>query len=166
MKQELATSDAVTSAPVVHWFLPTSGDGRDVGDSARSGLSGPPAREATIDYLAQIARAADQLGFAGALTPTGTWCEDAWIVSAALARETQSLKFLVAMRPGIVSPTLTAQMAATLQRVSGGRVAINLVAGGDDAEQRRFGDWLDHDQRCRLTRLTSPVSTTRWRTLA
>ena len=149
MRQHSSLPDASARAvaPVVHWFLPTSGDGRDVGDTARSGLSGPPAREPTADYLAQIARASDQLGFAGVLTPTGTWCEDAWILTAALARETWSLKFLVAMRPGIVSPTLTAQMAATFQRVSGGRLALNLVAGGDDAEQRRFGDWLDHDQR-------------------
>ena len=94
-----------------------------------------------------MARAADRLGFEGVLTPTGTWCEDAWLTSAALLAETAKLKFLVAFRPGLVPPTLAAQQTATLQRFSEGRVLLNVVSGGDDAEQRRFGDWLDHDER-------------------
>ena len=53
------------------------------------------------------------------LTPTGTWCEDAWLVMA-LIRETRRLKFLVAFRPGLTSPTLAAQMAATFHRLSTG----------------------------------------------
>ncbi len=130
-----------------HWFLPTSGDGHTIVDGARTDVRSSRGRAARIDYLAQIAHAAEGLGFAGVLTPTGSWCEDAWIVTAALARETRRLRFLVALRPGIVSPTLTAQMAATFQRVSEGRVALNVVTGGEDAEQRRFGDWLHHDER-------------------
>ena len=94
-----------------------------------------------------MARAADRLGFEGVLTPTGTWCEDAWLTTAALLAETERLKFLVAFRPGLVPPTLAAQQAATLQRFSEGRVLLNIVTGGDDVEQRRFGDWLDHDER-------------------
>ena len=81
------------------------------------------------------------------LTPTGTHCEDAWLVTAALIRETQRLKFLVAFRPGVTSPTLSAQMAATYQRISGGRLMLNVVTGGQADEQRRFGDHLGHDQR-------------------
>jgi alkanesulfonate monooxygenase len=38
-------------------------------------------------------------------------------------------------------------MAATFQRLSAGRAALNVVTGGEEAEQRRFGDWLEHDQR-------------------
>jgi alkanesulfonate monooxygenase len=136
-----------TSSPVFHWFLPTSGDGRGAVYGSRSGLSGAPPREATVDYLRQVACATDQLGFKGVLTPTGTWCEDAWVMSSALAPATKSLTFLVAMRPGFTSPTLTAQMAATFQHMSGGRLALNLVAGGDPADQKRYGDWFDHDQR-------------------
>ena len=132
-----------------HWFLPTSGDGRTVVERFHANRSlGPVAqREATIDYLAQIARAAEQLGFEGVLTPTGTWCEDAWLTTAALIRETKRLKYLVAFRPGVISPTLAAQMAATYQRISGGRLLLNIVTGGDSIEQKRFGDWHDHDQR-------------------
>ena len=64
----------------VHWFLPTAGDSRDV-----VGF-GPTAarREASLDYLAQVAKAAEQVGFDAVLTPTGTWCEDAWVATAAL----------------------------------------------------------------------------------
>lgn len=60
---------------------------------------------------------------------------------------TERLRFLVAFRPGLVSPTLAAQMAATFQRVSGNRLLLNVVTGGDDVEQRRFGDFLGKDDR-------------------
>jgi alkanesulfonate monooxygenase len=145
---------------VFHWFLPTSGDGRAIIGRGHSiplaGSAGPgdraagawaAARPPDIDYLAQVARAAEQLGFTGVLTPTGTWCEDAWLVTAALIRETQRLRFLVAFRPGLTSPTLAAQMSATYQRLSGGRLLLNVVTGGEAAEQRRFGDHLPHDDR-------------------
>jgi alkanesulfonate monooxygenase len=114
---------------------------------ANRSLGPSAARQPDIDYLAQIARAAEQLGFEGVLTPTGTWCEDAWLTTAALIRETTRLKYLVAFRPGVISPTLAAQMAGTYQRISGGRLLLNVVTGGDAVEQRRFGDWQDHDAR-------------------
>ncbi|OBG87810.1 alkanesulfonate monooxygenase [Mycobacterium sp. E136] len=132
------------------WFLPTAGDGRSiVGSSHASSQKTVPAnyRPPTRRYLAEVARAADRLGYEGVLTPTGTWCEDAWLTASALLAETERLKFLVAFRPGLTPPTLAAQQAATLQRFSDGRVLLNIVSGGDDVEQRRFGDWLDHDQR-------------------
>jgi alkanesulfonate monooxygenase len=126
-----------------HWFLPTAGDSRDV-----VGF-GPTAsrREAGLDHLATVARVAEQVGFDAVLTPTGTFCEDAWITTAALIRETRRLRFLVAFRPGLISPTLAAQQAATFQRLSEGRVLLNVVTGGSAVEQRRFGDHLDHDRR-------------------
>ena len=144
-----------------HWFLPTSGDGRAIigrghslpaggnGNGAAPHIQGAAAQERPpdIDYLAQIARSAEQLGFEAVLTPTGTWCEDAWLVTAALINQTQRLKFLVAFRPGLISPTLAAQMAATSQRISRGRLLLNVVTGGQADEQRRFGDHLSHDER-------------------
>ena len=132
------------------WFLPTNGDSRSiVGASHASSHHTVPAnyRAPTRRYLAEVARAADRLGYEGVLTPTGTWCEDAWLTASALLAETERLKFLVAFRPGLVPPTLAAQQTATLQRFSEGRVLLNIVTGGDDVEQRRFGDWLDHDER-------------------
>lgn len=127
----------------LHWFLPTAGDSRDV-----VGF-GPTAsrRDASLDHLATVARVAEQVGFDAVLTPTGTFCEDAWITTAALIRETRRLRFLVAFRPGLISPTLAAQQAATFQRLSEGRVLLNVVTGGSAVEQRRFGDHLDHDRR-------------------
>ena len=146
---------------VFHWFLPTSGDGRGIVGRGHSiplvgGSAGPSAyatgarsvaRPPDIEYLGQIARSAEQLGFTGVLTPTGTWCEDAWLTTAALIGQTQRLKFLVAFRPGAVAPTLAAQMSATYQRISRGRLLLNVVTGGEDSEQRRFGDYLSHDER-------------------
>jgi alkanesulfonate monooxygenase len=109
--------------------------------------SGAGERPPSVDYLGQIARSAEQLGFEAALTPTGSWCEDAWVTTAALTQVTKRLKFLVAFRPGLISPTLAAQMASSFQRVSSGRLALNVVVGGDEVEQRRFGDHLSKDDR-------------------
>jgi len=136
----------------LHWYLPTNGDGRGIVSSGRAGEGGLGDKAAVdrapdIDYLAQIARSAEQLGFEAMLTPTGSWCEDAWITTAALSQVTTRLKFLVAFRPGFISPTLAAQQAQTFQRISGGRLYLNIVTGGDPAEQRRFGDHLSHDER-------------------
>jgi alkanesulfonate monooxygenase len=136
-----------------HWFLPTNGDSRHVvggghgTPATESGRDRPP----TVAYLSQIARAAEDLGFVGALTPTGAWCEDAWLTTAMVSRHTERLKFLVAFRPGFVSPTLAAQMASTFQRQTGGRLLLNVVTGGESHEQRAYGDFLDKDARYRRT---------------
>lgn len=132
------------------WFLPTNGDSRSiVGASHASEHHTIPTgyRAPSRRYLAEIAHAVDRLGYEGVLTPTGTWCEDAWLTAAALLAETERLKFLVAFRPGLVPPTLAAQQAATLQRYSEGRLLLNVVTGGEDSEQQRFGDFLGHDER-------------------
>ncbi len=133
---------------VFHWFLPTNGDGRRLVEPERPvpGTAGGP-RPATLSYLTQIAAAAEDLGFEGALTPAGPWCDDAWITTMALTQRTRRLKFLVAFRPGITSPTLAAQMAASYQFHSGGRLLLNVVTGGDSAEQHAYGDWLGKDDR-------------------
>ncbi len=127
----------------LHWFLPTAGDSREVAGW------GPTTsrREADLGYLTDVARAAERVGFDAVLTPTGTFCEDAWLTTAALISATERLRFLVAFRPGLISPTLAAQQAATFQRLSGGRLLLNVVTGGSSVEQRRFGDHLDHDRR-------------------
>lgn len=133
---------------ILHWFLPTNGDSRSdlsLGNAvgaAGSRVLGGDERVPDVGYMGLIAGAAERLGFAAALTPTSSWCEDAWVMSAALTQLTRRFKFLVAFRPGLQSPTLAAQMAATFQRVSDGRLLLNLVTGGDDVEQRRFGDHL------------------------
>ena len=129
----------------VLWFLPTHGDGRHLGTS----IGG---RDVSLNYLRQIAQAADDLGYYGVLLPTGRSCEDSWVVASALAPLTERLRYLVAVRPGLLSPTLAARMTATLDRISGGRLLINIVTGGDPVENRGDGVFLSHDERYEVTR--------------
>ena len=138
----------------LHWFLPTNGDSRSdlslgnaVGRRGSRAQAEDGERLPELGYLGQIAQAAERLGFQAALTPTSSWCEDAWVLTAALTQLTRTFKYLVAFRPGVISPTLAAHMAATYQRISGGRLLLNVVTGGDDAEQRRFGDHLGKVER-------------------
>ncbi|WP_110678323.1 FMNH2-dependent alkanesulfonate monooxygenase [Salinicola sp. RZ23] len=129
----------------VLWFLPTHGDGHYLGTSEGG-------RNVDIQYLRQIAQSVDQLGYYGVLLPTGRSCEDAWVVASALAPLTQRLRFLVAVRPGLQSPAVAARMTATLDRISGGRLLINVVTGGDPVENRGDGLFLDHGERYEVTR--------------
>ncbi len=124
----------------VFWFIPTHGDSRYLGTSEG-------AREVNLDYLKQIATAADTLGYEGVLIPTGRSCEDPWVVASTLAAVTSRLRFLVAVRPGLMAPTLAARMAATFDRLSGGRLLVNLVTGGDVSELEGDGLFLDHAAR-------------------
>jgi alkanesulfonate monooxygenase len=129
----------------VFWFIPTHGDSRYLGTSKG-------ARAATFDYFKQVAIAADSLGYEGVLLPTGRSCEDSWILAASLIDVTRQLKFLVALRPGLMQPSQTARMAATLDRISGGRLLVNLVTGGDPEELEGDGLFLPHSQRYELSR--------------
>ncbi|SDL03798.1 alkanesulfonate monooxygenase [Pseudomonas delhiensis] len=128
----------------VFWFLPTHGDGHYLGTSQG-------ARPVSLNYLRQIAQAADGLGYHGVLIPTGRSCEDSWVIASALAPLTERLRYLVAIRPGIISPTVSARMAATLDRLSGGRLLINVVTGGDPDENRGDGIHLSHAERYEVT---------------
>jgi len=129
----------------VFWFLPTHGDSRYLGTSKG-------ARAATFDYFKQVAIAADSLGFEGVLLPTGRSCEDSWVLAASLIDATRRLKFLVALRPGLVQPSQSARMAATLDRLSGGRLLVNLVTGGDPEELEGDGLFIPHKERYDLSR--------------
>src|SRR4051794_38636580 len=126
------------------WFLPTHGDGRYLGTQEG-------AREVSLRYLSQIARAADDLGYYGVLLPTGRSCEDSWVIASSLVPLTERLRFLVALRPGLYEPAAAARMAATLDRISGGRLLINVVAGGDPVELKGDGIFLSHDDRYAVT---------------
>jgi alkanesulfonate monooxygenase len=122
------------------WFIPTHGDSRYLG-------SAQGARAADYNYFRQVAIAADSLGYEGVLIPTGRSCEDPWVVASSLIGETRRLKFLVALRPGLVAPSQSARMAATFDRLSGGRLLVNLVTGGDAEELAGDGQFLSHAER-------------------
>ncbi len=138
------TSHAASEANIL-WFIPTHGDGRHLGTTIG-------ARETDQLYLRQIAQAADRLGYYGVLLPTGRSCEDSWVVASSLAAATERLRFLVAVRPGLQSPTLAARMAATLDRLSNGRLLVNVVTGGDPEENKGDGIFLSHSERYEVTR--------------
>lgn len=127
------------------WFLPTYGDGRYLGTTQGG-------RAVDLPYLQQVALAADNLGYYGVLIPTGKSCEDSWIIASALAPITKKLRYLVAVRPGLQPPSLAARMAATLDRLSEGRLLINVVTGGDPVENRGDGIFLSHAERYQVTR--------------
>ncbi len=126
------------------WFIPAHGDGRWLGSDEGT-------RSTEFGYLTQVGQAADRLGFEGVLIPTGRTCEDSWVLASALTPLTRQLKFLVAVRPGVTSPLFAARQAATLDRVSGGRLLINVVAGGSATELAADGVYLDHDGRYALS---------------
>ena len=128
----------------VFWFIPTHGDSRYLGTSHGG-------RVLDLGYLQQVASAVDNLGYYGALLPTGRSCEDAWVTASFLAANTKRMRFLVAVRPGLVSPTLAARMAATFDRLSNGRILINVVTGGDPVELAGDGLFVDHDTRYKIT---------------
>ncbi|GIO10664.1 alkanesulfonate monooxygenase [Cohnella xylanilytica] len=128
----------------VFWFIPTHGDGKYLGTTHG-------ARAVDFDYMTQIAKAADTLGYGGVLLPTGKSCEDPWIAASALIPATKNLKFLVAVRPGLMSPTTAARMASSFDRISGGRLLVNVVTGGDAVELAGEGLHLNHDARYDLT---------------
>ncbi len=128
----------------VLWFLPTHGDGRYLASEIG-------ARHVTLRYLSQIARAADELGYFGVLLPTGQSCEDSWVIASAMVPLTERLRYLVAVRPGLQEPSVAARMTATLDRISDGRLLINVVTGGDPVEARGDGIFLPHDDRYAVT---------------
>ncbi|REJ12854.1 MAG: F420-dependent oxidoreductase [Paenibacillaceae bacterium] len=127
------------------WFLPTAGDGRYVGVK--------PEREPTLDYLIRVAQTAEKAGFTFTLIPTSGVCRDAWVVGSAIMAHTKTLSPLVAVRPGLTAPVLTARMAATLDELSGGRARINIVTGSSVQDLVELGDPLaeEHDERYRRT---------------
>ncbi|MEW5423572.1 LLM class flavin-dependent oxidoreductase [Amorphus sp. 3PC139-8] len=100
----------------------------------------------TVDYgyYRQLAQAYDHLGYTGALFATGA--HDVWVLAAALLPYTERMKFLCAVHPGVVAPTLLAKMAATLQEFSGGRTLLNVVSG-DAKMMGAYGLTMSHDER-------------------
>jgi alkanesulfonate monooxygenase len=135
----------------LHWYLPTAGESRDTlrggtnvypvaGERARA-----PFRRPTLSYLTQVALAVEEAGFSSVLVPTGSYCEDPWIVATALAGVTRDLRFLVAQHPRTTTPAYAAHRAATLQRLSGNRLAMNIVTGEPGTEAWLHGDFGDKE---------------------
>ena len=124
------------------WYLPSN----KRGDATRLG-TGEVEIPPEIDYLVHVAKTAEASGLTNMLIPCNTSCSDGWLLASAIARETKSIKFCVAIRPGLTTPTFAVQQANTLDFISGGRLTVNVVPGGSSVDARRYGDWAGHDGR-------------------
>jgi alkanesulfonate monooxygenase len=135
--------------PRFDWFIPIDGDGTHIGTQRAE-------RPPTFEYLREVVTTAEDAGYYSLLIPTrfanGLFDEQAplaetWTMATALAAVTQRIRFLVAVRPGFISPALFAQMAACFDQISHGRLDINVVPGGIQGEFERFGEQSDHARR-------------------
>lgn len=122
------------------WFAPTNGDSEFIGKKKQE-------QEPSLAYLTKVAQTAEEAGFEGILIPTGTPYLDAWLVGSAIVHHTTKITPLVAFRPGFIAPPLAAKMASTLDQLSKGRLAVNVVSGGSPCELAQDGDFLSHDER-------------------
>ena len=100
-----------------------------------------------IDHLAQIAKAAESVGFQGGLIPSFPNTDDPWVISPLLARETKAFRFMIACQPGFGNPVQFAQASASLQRATGNRGLFNIITGGGGPAQLWWGDSFAHDDR-------------------
>ncbi len=138
--------------PRFDWFVPIDGDGEHIGTVRAE-------RPPTFEYLREVVQTAEDSGYHGLLIPTrfanGLFEQSAplaetWTTATALAAVTKRIRFLVAVRPGFISPGMWAQMASALSNISGGRLDINIVPGGIQGDFERLGVHSDHTQRYAL----------------
>ncbi|MCT7318829.1 LLM class flavin-dependent oxidoreductase [Ralstonia sp. CHL-2022] len=99
------------------------------------------------DYVRAFAQAHEQAGFDRILVPHHSTGPSATLTISCAAALTERIHFMLAHRPGFTNPTLAARQIATLDQFTGGRLGVHFISGGSDSEQRRDGDYLDHDQR-------------------
>jgi len=99
------------------------------------------------DFIREFARVQEEGDFDKALIAYSSASGDGFLVAQYAAAFTERLGLLVAHRPGFVAPTVAARKFATLDQISKGRASVNIISGGNDAEQARDGDYLSHDER-------------------
>ena len=131
------------------WYLPCDGDGHWTSTPQ-------PERAPTLEYLGDVARAAERAGFDSILVPVAfsssnyaLWSPraEATVAATAAVQATSRMKIILAHRPGFVNPGVFAMTCASLDRASGGRLALNIVTAGAAGDMEQFGDELDHDAR-------------------
>jgi alkanesulfonate monooxygenase len=135
--------------PKFDWFIPIDGDGVHLGTRQAE-------RPPTFAYLSEVVQTAERLGYYALLIPTrfvnglfdeGAPLVETWTMATALAAVTSRIRFLIAVRPGFIAAGLFAQMVATLDQISQGRVDINIVPGGIANDFERLGVNIDHGGR-------------------
>lgn len=141
-----------------HWSLSQVGD-KFRRANATADMKGLFSLETQIDFC----RAAEEGGIDSLLMAFGFTRPDPAVLSAALGMETEKIKFMVACRPGVTSPTAFVQQINTISALTDGRVHINIVTGHSPHELRYYGDSLDHEQRYRRTDEFLDVCRAFWR---
>src|ERR1700722_13184803 len=134
-----------------HWMLPKGGE---VGMKSAQATSRvlttenlSPCGKPDMEGWLRFALCAEQAGIESVLLSFSRYEPDTLMVACAIGRATRNLKFIVAYRSGLMQPTTFVQQVNTLSGMIEGRVALNIVAGSSTAEQRGYGDFLEHDER-------------------
>src|SRR5215470_8401300 len=134
-----------------HWMMPKGGEVamKTAQETSRVATtkSSSPAALPDMEGWVRFAAAAEQAGIESTLLSFSRYEPDTFLIACAVGRETSKLKFIAAYRTGLMQPATFVQQINTLSGLIGGRVALNIVAGSSAAEQRGYGDFLDHDQR-------------------
>jgi alkanesulfonate monooxygenase len=139
-----------------HWMLPKGGevalDGQQSPREAaryriESMQSTSPAVRPDLAGWTRFARHAEDAGIDSTLISFSRYEPDPFVVACALGQAVQKLKFIIAYRSGLMSPTTFVQQMNTVSALVEGRVSFNIVAGSSSAEQRGYGDYLSHDER-------------------
>jgi len=125
-----------------HWSMSSAGE-KWRGAKSRAAQSGVPDLDAHLDFC----RYAEACGIDSVLTAFGFHRADPIVLASALGVLTTKIKFMVAVRSGISSPTLLVQQVNTLSALTNGRICLNVVGGHTPNEQRGYGDFLSHDDR-------------------
>jgi alkanesulfonate monooxygenase len=118
-----------------------------IGTQMASEIHPPQGSPIDLDYTRRFAQAHEQAGFDRILIGYFSNGPDGFLVAMYAASCTERLHLMLAHRPGFVAPTVAARKLATLDQFSGGRLGIHIISGGDDADQRRDGDYSSHDLR-------------------
>jgi alkanesulfonate monooxygenase len=106
-----------------------------------------PAALPDMEGWVRFGRAAEEIGIESVLLSFSYYEPDTILIACAVGQATTRLKFIVAYRAGLMQPTTFVQQINTLSGLIDGRVALNIVAGSSAAEQRGYGDFLEHDER-------------------
>ena len=102
-----------------------------------------------VDVISATALTHEKADFDRVLIGYFSDAPDGFLIGAHAATVTERLGFLLAHRPGFVSPTLAARKLATLDHLCGGRLGVHIIAGGSDSDQAKDGDFTDHAGRYR-----------------
>jgi alkanesulfonate monooxygenase len=129
-----------------HWSLSQVGD-KFRRANATANMKGLFSLETQIEFC----QAAEQCGIDSLLMAFGFTRPDPMALATALGMHTDRIKFMVACRPGVMSPTVFVQQINTVSALTHGRVHINIVTGHSPHELRYYGDPLEHDQRYERT---------------